>query len=219
MPYRSLLCGFAVLVALAAFAAQVKADVVYGNGPINGNIKGDTITSGYEVTDSFTVPASADLSSAEVGIWVNSGDVPEGVMWSIGTVPFGSDVSSGTSPLSNMLLTPTSSYGYSGTYWVYQSTFSLSGMLAADTTYYLTLQQATSQNDPLGRGSDIYWDVSNGSSSAEEFFPEGFRGSVTSESFQLFGDLSAVPEPSRSAALIGLSSMGFLGVVWRVRRC
>jgi len=209
---------FLVVVALAGVfnSAQIAiADAVYTNGPINGTLNAYTINESDSVTDTveFSVPASTNLTSAQVGLWVVATDSPTSLDWSIGTSAFANDVSSGASAaLSNTLLTPTNDYGNGGEYYVYASTFSLNGALTAGTKYWLTLYNATSQNNNY-----VFWDVNNGPSSAEQSLG-GTPIDVNSEAFTLFSDSATVPEPSEVVALSGLFGMGLIGVVWRRRK-
>jgi hypothetical protein len=57
--------SFALLLAIAALlAVPAVAQVVYENGPINGNVDAWTINFGFAVADSFTISGGPTLSAA-----------------------------------------------------------------------------------------------------------------------------------------------------------
>jgi hypothetical protein len=88
---------------------------------------------------------------------------------------------------------------------VYLSTFSINATLEAG-TYWLTLDNATTAGSlPLG------WDQNNGPSTAFNNF-----GPISSESFQLYNNLAAVPEPGTLVPM-ALGTLGLLGCGWRRR--
>jgi hypothetical protein len=195
IPSKAIAC---LLAALSLVAVQAKATLLYDNGPINGNSGAFTISnSPYLVSDSFTVTGSASLGSAQVGLWLEPGDAPSTIAWSIGTAPFLSDISSGSSSFMNTFLI-TNGYGYD----IYQSVFNITGAVGPG-TYYLTIGNGTSNNNDY-----FYWDVNFGPSTAYH----NFNGQIPSESFQIFG---TVPDAGSSVMLLGI---GLLGVGWMRRK-
>ena len=212
MSFRSLLCGIAILVAILSLSVQAKAEIVYDNGLINGTIDSWIFNYyGTEVSDSFTVASSTDLTGAQVGIMVRPGDEPTSLGWSLGTSPFGSDVSSGNSLLSSSFA------GLQGGYYpLYESTFALNGTLAGDTTYWLTLQNGVTQN-----AGPVYWDETNGPSTAEWKYAS-FIEEIGSESFQLFSgqdeQVAVVPESSITVMVCMLSVLA-MAIAYGWRRC
>lgn len=190
--------SFAISLALLClWVAPVGADtIVYNNGPINGNVEAYNF-SGYAVTDSFTLSQPTALSEAEIGTWAPSG-APTGLDWSIGSTPFGSQIGSGIASLTS---TATGGLGF-GSYPLYESTFTLTGKLAAG-TYWISLTNTSP--------APVYWDEDNGPSTA---YQSG-SGSVGSESFQIYGtpalSTAAVPLPNSACALAAL--MGAAGLV------
>lgn len=169
-----------VLTATPASAATI----IYDNGPISGVTGAYTISDPYAVSNSFDVSTPATLGSAVVGLWVEAGVTPTGLDWAVGTSQGASDVSAGASALSNVFFT--SAQG--GSYDVYSSTFSLSGVLGVG-TYWLTLQLASAS--PLN--SFVYWDFNGGPSTAFQNGGQLFG----SNSFTLYAEEpSQVPEPA-----------------------
>jgi hypothetical protein len=184
---------FAVLAVLFGEAPRANADfIVYGNGPINGNTNALPISNGDSVSDSFSVSTQATLTGAQhVGIWVDGG-VPLTVHWSIGTTPFGSNISSGISSVSSALVNNGNILGFE----VYDTAFTLTGNVNAGTTYWLTLQDATSSGIP---NVPMAWDINGGPSLARNILA-GDSFPQPSESFQLIGQ--PVPEPANSTLLV-----------------
>ena len=172
-------------------------DVLYTNGPINGENDGYQISGLGSLTDSFSVSSISIITSAMIGIWERPADLPVQLQWSIGTSQFGSQVSSGTSTLSNVFF-DSNNVGGNGGWDVYSSTFTLSGKVVPGTQYWLTLQNLIDSNSDPG-----YWDQNNGPSLAV-FANNGTPlAGEQSNSFTLFG--SPVPEPS------GFVLLGTLG--------
>jgi hypothetical protein len=199
IPSKPIAC---LLAALSFAAVQAKATLIYDNGPINGTNGAYYVYagSGYSVSDSFTVTGSFSLGSAQAGLWVENGDAPSTIAWSIGSSPFASDISSGTSSFTNTFLGTAF-----GLYDVYQSVFNITGAVGPG-TYYLTLGNGTtSANNVLG------WDVNFGPSTAYQ----NILGQIPdSQSFQIFGT-EAVPDAGSSVMLLGI---GLAGVGWMRRK-
>jgi hypothetical protein len=184
-----------LLLAAAALllAGEVKADLVYDNGLINGTINAISISSGYSESDSFIVSSATTLTEVQAGLW-GGGGTPAELDWSIGTSPFGSDVSSATDAA--LISTPA---GFSGITPLFESTFSVTGTVAPG-EYWLTLMNAI----PVSVG----WDVTNGPSTAYEISTDNRLPG--SQSFQVYG----TPEPST----LVLAALGAAGLFLAARR-
>ncbi len=177
-------------------ATPVWADLLYDNGPIGGGFHygGRQISSDVSVSNSFTLGGASNLTGAQIGVWVGPGETPLTVDWSIGTDKFLSDKGSGTGNLTNTLYVSASPPD--NVYDWYESTFPLSGTLGAG-TYWLTLTNATSSIT-----SAVVWSSSNGPSQAWGSH-EGNSWEIDwSESFQIYGSSSAVPEPGIMLLLV-----------------
>ena len=192
------------LLTLCLATVPAVAQVIYSNGPINGNVDGWTINFGFAVSDTFTTNG-ATLSSLEFGAHLFSGDVLLNAEVLITSSEFGGttfyDQVVSFTQQSNC---PISTFGFE----VCTETGSLSTTLAAG-TYWLTLQNAV-----VNTGDPVYWDENSGPSSASE----NTLGTIPSEAFTLFGTTtsttSSVPEPS-SIMLFGSAILGLAGVLHR----
>jgi len=173
------------------------ASVVYDNGPINGAIDGFTINQGFEVSNSFTLSQSTNLTGVQFGVDLFPGDTMSSVDWVISTGPTGDGVGDGAQPTGiiaagTATTTTTFQSNLSG-YDLDEITFPL-GVTLAPGTYYLSLQNAVATN-----GDPAYWDENNGPSTAYESVIGNLANfdvpnTTGSESFQLFSAPS-VPTP------------------------
>src|SRR5208282_146107 len=89
----TLLCLAVMLPALA--------QVLYDNGPINGNVEAWTINFGYVISDSFTLLNNSTVGGFNLGAWEFPGDILTSVDWAItsqadGGTLYGSGTASGS---------------------------------------------------------------------------------------------------------------------------
>lgn len=202
-----------LLTAVIVFAmAPAMAGTLYDNGPINPNNGSWLINNVPEqgswgsVTDSFVLSSSSTVTGATVGIWVFAGRTPEQVDWAITSSPFGGTTyGSGTASFTNNQVAD-----LDGMYDVDLSSFSTGSLALAAGTYWLQLSDASTSNP---HWDWVNWAESDGPSLAWEtgnYYNNGGTYQLCSacvmgggsESFQINGYSSLVPEPG-SLALTG----------------
>ena len=200
------LASIVLLVLSLMVAAPAFAATLYSNGGINGTINGWNVSNGWQVSDSFAITTgSSTVTGFDGGFWVDPGDTPVQVDWSIGTSAFGSSLGSGTASLSNTLFCSGCGFGF---YDIYTSTASGLGVALGNGTYWLTLQNAIT----AGAGG-MYWDENDGASLAQQ---NNGTGAIGSEAFNIYGhtNMTTIPEPG---TLVMFAS-GILGLGGIVRR-
>jgi hypothetical protein len=200
-----------ILVFMSLAALPATAQLLYDNGPVNGNLNAWPINFGFAIADSFSVSSASNVTGFEFGVWALTGDTPASVGWEIGNQPFAANLGSGTSSLSNVFI-GSNNIGYD----VYESTaIGLNVPVAAGTTYFLTLQNAVS-----AQGQALFWDENDGVGCGSPGCPstsyeQGIGQLSGSESFQINGTTQGtVPEPG-SMVLFG---SGLIAVAGAMRR-
>jgi hypothetical protein len=179
-----------------ALASQALADtVLYTNGPVNGTFETWNISDGYAISDSFTLTQTSTITGVNFGAWTARGDNISTVEYGIATTPDAYPVT-GTAAVTHG---PIIGSGLAGLFDVRIDSFSTSNITLGPGTYYLVLQGAVTVDGSWG-----FWDANSGSSSATQTI----TGPIPSESFDILGIASPVPEPSTWAMMI----LGFLGV-------
>jgi PEP-CTERM motif-containing protein len=192
---------------LVAGSPSALATILYDNGPINGIIGGWTII-GFVVADSFDLASASSVTEVDFGVWDYPGEVITSIDWSITSDPnSGTTYGSGTAAVSS---SPAGLPPGSGFFDINQDSFALGPLFLAAGTYFLNLQNAVTTT-----GTPAYWDENDGPAiawdSANGYLgPIGECGTVQdtpippycSESFQVLGTVSGVPEPA-SLALLG----------------
>jgi hypothetical protein len=223
----------AALLGFAALPAAM-ADVVYSDGPFNGNTNAWLFTGGYTVSDSFTLTQNTTVTSVDFLVWdYQSEGTLNTVKWSVTSGPDGGTTSGGSLG-SSLTGTPDGINGFG--YKLTSENFSTGSLNLAPGTYWLNLYVFS----PSG-SVDLFWDQNNGPSQAySSNVNGGTQGYITpanfpiaqfpavvagcsgpgasgdcSESFNLNGTVAAstAPEP----ALCGVLGLGLLGLA-RLRK-
>ncbi len=187
---------------LLTFALPASAQVLYENGPINGETDAWTISNGFVIPDTFTISTgSSTINGVSFGVWIDQGDVVQSVGVILSSEPFG-----GTVYFNGQIsLTQSGCFVNNYGYDVCTETGSFNGPTLSNGTYWLNLQNATVSN-----GDPVYWDENSGIGCHSEGCPsqacEGnCESSIPSEAFTVLGTSSgsgSVPEPG-SLALVG----------------
>jgi len=205
----TLLLAVAVLLTLPA-AAQI----VYENGPINGNTDAWTINLGFVVADSFTISGgTTSVSGMSFGAWLTPGDTLESVEVQLTSEQLGGTIFfQGQVPITQSGCV-VNNYGYD----VCTETGSFTPTVFNNGTYWVDLQNAIDS-----AGNPVYWDENSGVGCHSPGCPseagENFE-SIPSEAFSMLGTNSSstttsVPEPSS----LMLFASGVLGLGALLRR-
>jgi len=200
----------ALCLTLAAVPAM--AQVVYSNGPTNGNTDAWTVNFGFVVSDTFnTNSPNTQITGVTFAAWMAPGDVLDSAEVSITSLENG-----GTSYFDQTVnFTQAGCVGNQYGYNVCNESSTFTGpVLASAGSYWLNIQNASS-----AAGDPVYWDENSGPSSASE----NTVGTIPSESFTVLGTQSTTttttttgttPEPS-SILLLGSGILGLAGVLRR----
>jgi len=209
MKSRALL---SLLVFAMVLATSAAAQVIYENGPINGNTDAWTINFGFVVSDSFTISnGPTAVGGLSFGVWLNPGDILESVEVSLTSEQFGGTIFfDGQVPLTQTGCV-LNQYGFN----ICTETGSFTGTVFNNGMYWLNLQNAMdTESNP------VFWDENSGIGCHSPGCPseagENFE-SIPSESFSLLGTSSSstsVPEPSS----LLLFASGVIGLGAAVRR-
>ncbi len=188
---------FCLLTALACLvltlALPAAAQILYENGPINGQVDAWTINEGFVVSDSFTISTgNSTINGLSFGAWLTAGDVLQSAEVSISSMPFG-----GTSYFDQQVSFTQSgcfvnNYGFD----VCTETGGFAGPALGNGTYWVNLQNAVTAG-----GNPVYWDENSGVGCQSPGCPstgaENFE-TIPSEAFSILGTGSGtgtVPEP------------------------
>jgi hypothetical protein len=219
----ALLTLFALCLMLAAVPATAQGCFgdpvcVYDNGLVNGQVDAWTINFGFAVSNTFTISGQAyQITDLSFWAWVEPGDVVTSTEVQIGSNGyFSNNLFDGTVSLtqSNCF---TNNFGFD----VCAESGTFSGPTVNPGSYYLTLQNATTED-----GNPLYWDENSGVGCTAPGCPssaqENTLGSIPSEAFTLSGDAvstttsgsGTTPEPS-SIMLLGSGILGLAGMLRR----
>ncbi len=203
----------ALCLALATIPAT--AQVIYSNGPTNGNTDGWNIGFGFVVSDSFTVGSGGGtVSGVNFAAWLFPGDTLPSATIGITSAEDGGTVYFNSTETITQSGCVVNGLGFD----ICNESASFSGPTLNSGTYWLNIQ-----NGEASDGDSVYWDENSGPSSASMTSV----GTIPSESFTVLGGTSTtttttttsstsgtVPEPS-SIMLFGSGILGLAGVLRR----
>jgi PEP-CTERM motif len=202
------------IVCLALAVVPAAAQVLYDNGPINGDADAWIFILPYVVSNTFTLSSNSTVNGFDFGVWEYPGGTLTSVDWSITSMENGG-TSYGAGTVSGQDLTDkflsVNSYGFN----IDEITATgLNVNLTSGTTYWLNLMNAKTPN-----GDPIYWDENSGVGCQSNGCPskasEFDIGTIPSESFTITGSGSGtVPEPG-SFVLFGSGAIGLAGLLRR----
>jgi hypothetical protein len=208
------LCLSVLVIALALALPASAQQILYEDGPINGETDAWTINFGFIISDTFTISTgNSTINGIAFGAWMNQGDILQSAQVTIssqevggGTVYFNGFV--------NFTQTDcfTNNYGFN----VCTETGSFANTSLGNGTYWLSLQNAVVNN-----GDPVYWDENSGIGCHSPGCPSeagnGSIGTLPAEAFTVFGSsgtTGTVPEPG-SFMLIGAGAVAVLGTLRR----
>lgn len=204
------------LVCLLLMAIPVAAqNIIYENGPVDGQTLAWTINFGFVVSDSFTVAnGNGNIGGMDFWAWLIPGDTITTVEIQIGNQSLGNnlmDLTVGVSS-SNCFL---NQYDYN----VCMESATFSGPSLSNGTYWVSLGNAV-----VPSGDPAYWDENNGVGCQSPGCPSGAvenvgDGTLPSESFTILGQSTttgtgSTPEPG-TLVLIASGALGLAGILRR----
>ena len=202
------------LTTFACLAVPAAADVLYENGPINGQTDAWTINFGFLVSDTFTLTSNSTVNGVSFGAWLSPGDTLESVEVSF------TEFEVGGTTYFDQVVNVTQSNCFANTYGfnVCTETGSFNGVDLAPGTYWMQLQDGVVDN-----GDPVYWDENSGIGCHSEGCPslasENSVGSIPQEAFSILGTNGngTVPEPG-SLILLASGVIAASGILRRKLR-
>ena len=190
---RTRVCLLIVVVAVVLLVGMpASAQILYENGPINGETDGWTINFGFVISDTFTISTgSSTVTGLAFGAWLMPGDVLESAEVTIST----QEVGGGTVYFDQVVNFTasncfTNNYGYN--VCTETGNFAVSGLNVGP--YWVNLQNAVVNN-----GDPVYWDENSGAGCNSPGCPsqadENLVGTIPSEAFSLSGGGPPPPPP------------------------
>lgn len=186
-----------LVVCLATMSVPVLAqNIVYENGPINGQDLGWTINFGFIVGDSFTVAnSSSNINGVSFGAWLFPGDVlTSAEVWINSSSGLG-----GTTYFDQVVNFAASNCFMNGEgFNICAETATFDGPTLDRGTYWLSLGNAS-----VPSGDPVYWDNNAGVGCHSLGCPSqtwaNLEGTLPSEAFSVLGagtSTGTTPEPS-----------------------
>ena len=211
MRTRLSLALLTLLAMLFTVASTASAQVLYDNGPINGQVDAWTINFGFALGDTFFLSNKSTVTGFSFGAWLSPGDLLQSAEVSIT-----SDIFGGTKYFDQQVnFTQSGCFVNNLSYDVCTETANFNGPTLNSGSYWVNLQNAISVD-----GTPVYWDENSGIGCDSPGCPstgsEG-EGTIPSESFTILGTsggTGTTPEPSS----LLLFASGVLSSVMVLRR-
>jgi hypothetical protein len=195
----------------------VAQNILYEDGPINGEVDAWTINLGFIVSNTFTISGGpSTITGMSFGAWLFPGDTVESVEISMTSEEFG-----GTTYFDQTVnLTSSNCFSNNLGFTVCQENASFEGPTLNNGNYWMNLENAVVSN-----GDPLYWDENDGAGCHSQGCPsrpsENSVGTILPESFSIMGTQTSTtgttgttPEPT-SLLLLGSGALTAIAVLRR----